>query len=187
MRRLSVFNNVSLDGYFVDATGDMSWAHQQSDDEWDEFTTNNASGGGELLFGRVTYQMMESFWPTAQGHESNPVVAEQMNDLPKVVYSRTLDDVSWQNTTLVRDHLEDDVRERKNAEGPGLILMGSGTIVSQLAAAGLVDQFQLAFVPIVLGAGRTLFEGVSERFMLHRTDERTFGNGTVVITYEPTR
>ena len=133
MRRLKVFNNISLDGYFVNAKGDMSWAHQQSDDEWDQFSAENASGGGELLFGRVTYEMMVSFWPTEAAHKSNPVVAEQMNSLPKVVFSRTMSEVSWENTTLVSGDIEDDVRKRKAADGPGLVIMGSGTIVSQLA------------------------------------------------------
>lgn len=183
MRRLTVFNSISLDGYFVDSNGDMSWAHQ-SDDEWVKFSADNASGGGELLFGRITYEMMEAFWPTEAAHQSNPVVAEQMTSLPKVVFSRTLSGVSWDNNTIVNRDIEDDVRKRKAAEGPGLLVMGSGTIVSRLAQAGLIDEFQFVIVPIVLGEGRTMFEGVTKRFSVNRTSERTFKNGNVVVTYE---
>jgi dihydrofolate reductase len=89
MRRLSVFNQVSIDGYFTDANGDMSWAHKR-DAEWTSFGAENASGGGVLVFGRITYDLMASFWPTPQAFEVNPVVAERMNNLPKIVCSRTM-------------------------------------------------------------------------------------------------
>ena len=99
MRRLIAFEQVSLDGYFVDANGDMSWAHKQ-DPEWNEFAAGNAKGDGSLVFGRVTYDMMASFWPSPAALERMPAVAEGMNNLPKVVFSRTLDKVSWKNTRL---------------------------------------------------------------------------------------
>ena len=104
MRKIIVFNQVSLDGYFVDRNGDMSWAHKQ-DPEWNAFVASNASGGGELLFGRVTYDLMVSYWPTAHALQNNPVVAEHMNALPKVVFSRTMDRPSWNNTKLVKDNM----------------------------------------------------------------------------------
>ena len=81
MRKLIVFNNVTLDGYFADRNGDMSWAHRQ-DAEWNAFVGGNASGGGALLFGRVTYELMASFWPTPAAMERAPVVAEGMNNMP---------------------------------------------------------------------------------------------------------
>jgi dihydrofolate reductase len=105
MPRLIVFNSVTLDGYFTDKDGDMSWAHRQSDPEWDEFVEGNASGGGVLVFGRVTYEMMKSFWPTPAALQHFPVVAERMNSLPKVVFSRTLGQADWNNTKLVKDDL----------------------------------------------------------------------------------
>src|SRR5881275_1885693 len=103
MRKLLVFNNVSLDGYFKDQNGDMSWAHNQ-DPEWQSFASENASGGagGELLFGRVTYEMMLRFWPTPQAQQSLPVVAERMNNSPKIVFSKTLEHANWNNTRLVK-------------------------------------------------------------------------------------
>jgi dihydrofolate reductase len=80
MRGLIVFNHVSLDGYFVDKKGDMRWAHKQ-DPEWNEFVAANARGGGVLLFGRVTYEMMASYWPTPMAAQNSPAVAEHMNNL----------------------------------------------------------------------------------------------------------
>src|ERR1700687_5198996 len=92
MRKLVVFNNVTLDGYFAGRNGDISWAHQE-DAECNAFVAENASGGGVLVFGRITYDLMASYWPTPLALETMPVVAERMNNLPKVVFSRTLDQV----------------------------------------------------------------------------------------------
>ena len=185
MRKLSVFNNVSLDGYFIDAHGDMSWAHNQ-DPEWQAFTTENASGGQAMLvFGRVTYDMMRSFWPTPAATESMPEVAKAMNESPKVVFSRTLDAATWQNTRLVKADIEAETRRLKETSDHDLLIMGSGTIVAQLTAAGLIDEYQIIVHPIVLGAGRTLFEGVPSRVNLALTKTRSFVNGNVVSWYTP--
>ncbi len=184
MRSLIVFNHVSLDGYFVDKKGDMRWAHKQ-DPEWNEFVAGNARGGGVLLFGRVTYEMMASYWPTPMAAQNSPAVAERMNNLQKVVFSRTLDKASWNNTKLVKGDLATEVRKMKQESGEGLVIMGSGTIVSQLAQEGLIDEFQIVVCPIVIGSGRTLFEGVTEKLNLKLTKSRTFGNGNVYTCYEP--
>jgi dihydrofolate reductase len=184
MRKLVVFNNVSLDGYFVDARGDMSWAHQQ-DAEWGAFTSENASGGGELVFGRVTYEMMAGFWTSAAALQSSPVVAEHMNSLPKVVFSRTLDRAAWKNTRLIKGDLAAAVRQLKEEPGPAMVILGSGSIVAQLTDARLVDEYQVVVCPVVLGSGRTMFEGVKERLGLTLKRSRAFGNGNIVLWYEP--
>lgn len=100
MRRLTVFNQVTLDGYFTGPNGDLSWAKQSQDAEFKEFAAKNAEGGGELLFGRITYEMMFSYWPTPQAQQDNPRVAERMNSLPKVVFSKTLTKPTWNNTRV---------------------------------------------------------------------------------------
>jgi dihydrofolate reductase len=186
MAKLFVFNHVTLDGYFTDPNGDMSWAHNTTPDaEWDSFVEENASGEGVLVFGRITYEMMAGWWPTPQAKKSFPVIAERMNSLPKVVFSRTLDEASWNNTTLVKGDLAGEIRKRKQEPGEGMVIMGSGTIVSQLAQEGLIDEYQIVVNSLVLGKGRTLFEGVKEKLPLKRTKSRTFGNGNVFLCYEP--
>ena len=188
MRRLSVFNQVSADGYFTDANGDMSWAHRAGNDpEWQSFVESNASGGGELLFGRITYEMMASYWPTPLAAEKNPLVAERMNNLPKVVFSRTLDKVSWNNTRLLNGDLLSEVRKLKTERGPDLVIFGSGTIISQLGPEDLIDEYQIVVIPIILGKGRTMFDGIKERLALKLTQSRTFGNGNVLLDYQPNR
>ena len=183
MRRVMVFNNISLDGYFTDANNDMSWAHKNADEEWNKFTSENASGGGVLLFGRKTYDLMVSFWPTKQAYDMMPTVAEGMNNLPKVVFSRTMDQATWNNTKLVKGNLIEEVSRMKSEPGDDMVLMGSGTIVSQLTQARLIDEYQLVVHPLVLGRGRTLFEGVKEQLPLKRVNSRAFGNGNVLLTY----
>ncbi len=186
MRRLTVFNQVSLDGYFVDAHGDMSWAHNTAPDaEWQAFVEGNASGGGVLLFGRITYELMAGYWPTPAAMRNNPIVAEQMNDLPKIVFSRTLDHALWNNTRLVKGNPAAEVRKMKQQPGMDIVILGSGTIVSQLTQARLVDEYQVVVIPIVLGQGRPMFEGVRDRLPLKLTKTRIFTNGNVLLCYEP--
>jgi len=156
MRKLGVFNSITIDGYFTDKNNDMSWAHRANDPEWIEFTEENAKSGGELVFGRVTYDLMKSFWPTEMAAKQFPELAEQMNKLPKVVFSRTLESASWQNTRLIKGDL-----------------------------AKLIDEYQLVVNPIALGAGRTIFDGIKEKLNLKLTNSRAFKNGNVLLTYEP--
>jgi dihydrofolate reductase len=186
MRKLLVFNSVTVDGYFTDKHNDMSWAHRQQDPEWDEFVAGNAKSGGELLFGRVTYELMANYWPTAAAAKQFPEVAEQMNSLPKVVFSRTLDHASWQNTRLINGNLAEEVRKLKHEEGDHMVLMGSGSIISQLALENVIDEYQMVVNPIALGAGRTMFEGIKEKLNLKLINSRAFKNGNVLLRYEPT-
>jgi len=186
MRRLSVFNNVSLDGYFADSDGDMSFVHKSRESpDWVEFTDQNASMGGVLLFGRVTYDLMYSFWPTQRAKEMFPLVAERLNNGPKIVFSRTMESASWNNTRLVKGELAAEVRKMKQVPGPDLVILGSGNIVAQLVEAGLIDEYRIALVPVVLGKGRTMFEGMREKLPLKLVGSRVFENGAVYLQYEP--
>jgi len=186
MRKLAVFNHLSLDGYFVDMNGSMSWAKSGTKDaEWNAFVAKNAKGDGLLLFGRVTYELMASFWPTPMADQHDPVVAERMNKLPKVVFSKTLDKASWSNTRLVKGDMVAEIRKMKKEPGEDMVILGSGSIVSQLAQEGLIDAYQVVVNPIVLGKGRTMFDGVKEKLNLKLTKTRAFGNGNVFLCYEP--
>jgi dihydrofolate reductase len=186
MRTLTVFNNVTLDGYFTGPNGDLSWAKQDpKDDEWNAFVAENARAGSTLLFGRVTYELMASYWPTPAASRNAPVVAERMNGLPKVVFSRTLVHVGWSNTALVKGELEEEIRTMKSGAGGEMTILGSGSIVSQLAQGRLIDEYQVVVHPVVLGQGRTMFDGVKERLGLKLTRTRSFRNGSVFLCYEP--
>ncbi len=186
MRKLVVFNHVTLDGYFTDAAGNMSWAYGGNDDaEWNAFVAGNAGGGGELLLGRITYDLMAGYWPTPNAIRDNPAVAKGMNSMPKVVFSRTLGRVSWSNTRLVRDGLASEVRRMKGEPGPDMVILGSGSIVAQLAPEGLIDEYQAVVNPVALGRGRTMFDGMKAKLHLKLAKTRAFGNGKVLLCYEP--
>jgi dihydrofolate reductase len=185
MRKLIVFNSVTLDGYFTDLNGDMSWAHR-NDEEWNAFVEGNASGGGVLLFGRITYQMMAGWWPTEMAIKAYPAVARQMNCLPKVVFSRTLDKATWNNTTLVNDNIPSAIRRMKSEPGQDMVIFGSGTIISQLTQERLIDEYQVVIVPVVIGSGKSMFDGVRNKLDLKLAQSRVFRNGNVFLCYEPT-
>ena len=142
MADLLVFQQITLDGYFTGPNGDLSWAKQHPPDpEFMAWTAANAKGGGVLLFGRVTYDMMVSFWPTPQALQMMPDVAKQMNALPKVVFSRSLKKAEWNNTRVVSGDIVAEVRRMKQAPGPGMVIMGSGNIVTQLAAEKVIGNY----------------------------------------------
>src|SRR5262245_12239559 len=184
MRRLIVYNQISLDGYFTDRHQDMNWAHKH-DPEWSAFTAENAKGGGELVFGRVTYDMMAGYWPTEQAIKTMPAVAEGMNRSAKVVFSRRMDHPSWNNTRLIKGDIIEAMRGLKREAGPEMVIMGSGTIVAQMTDARLIDEYCVVLNSIVLGGGRTMFDGVERRLELVLTKTRSFKNGNTVLCYEP--
>jgi dihydrofolate reductase len=184
MRSLIVFNSVTVDGYFTGPTGDMSWAHREhTDPEFDAFVAGNAKTGGMLLMGRVTYDMMASWWPTPQAIKAFPEVAAGMNSTPKVVFSRKMEKADWNNTRVVKGDLAAEVKKLKQEPGPGMAILGSGSIVAQLAPTGLIDEYTFVLTPVVLGNGRTLFDGMKEKLNLELTKSRPFKNGNVVLSY----
>lgn len=183
MRKLTVFNSVSLDGYFTDANNDVSWAHSQNDSEFDEFVQKNAQGGDTLLLGRVTYDMMSAWWPTVAAKQQMPKVADGMNKMKKIVFSRSLTNPTWENTTVVKGDLAAEARKLKKQPGGDITILGSGSIVAELARAGVIDAYSVVIVPIVLGKGRTMFEGANAKLRL--TNSRAFKGGKVLLTYEP--
>ena len=184
MPKLHMFNNISLDGYFTDANNDMSWAHAGGDDpEFAQFTAGNAKGSGALVFGRVTYEMMASFWPTPQAKQMMPEVAERMNASPKYVFSRTLKTAEWANTSVLQGDPAGGIAKLKKAGDRDMTVLGSGSIVAQLAQAKLLDGYSFVVCPVVLGAGRTLFEGVTARPALKLEQSQSFKNGKTFLSY----
>jgi len=183
MARLCSFTMLSLDGCYADANGDMRWAHA-SDPEAKAFAAENAKSNGVLVFGRITYQMMASYWPTELAAKNDAAVAEGMNRMPKVVFSKTLRSAEWSGTTIASGELVGEVKKLKQGK-LDLVVLGSGTLVGALAQAGLIDEYQLLVNPLVLGDGRRLFAGVTGMPRLALESTRRFENGNVFLRYRP--
>jgi dihydrofolate reductase len=184
MGRISVFNFISLDGFFEGPRkGDISW--HRHDAEGGAFAAENLTHGSILLFGRVTYDIMSSYWPTASAIQQDPVVAERMNNAGKIVFSRTMKTAGWQNTTVMGGEIVDAVRNLKQTDGKDMTILGSGSIVTLFAEHGLIDSYQFMVDPVVIGNGTKVFNGISKRLNLNLTATRRFDNGCVLLCYEP--
>lgn len=177
------FMLVSLDGFFEGLNHDIGW--HNVDEEFSEFAIAQLNSADMLLFGRGTYELMAGFWPTATAVKTDPVTAEAMNCLPKIVFSRTLSRVSWQNTRLVKENIVEEVKRLKGEPGKDLLILGSSNLSVSFLRYDLIDEFRMLVNPVVLGKGTTLFQGMPDRYHLQLLNTRTFQNGNVLLIYQP--
>jgi dihydrofolate reductase len=183
VRNVIVSMMVTLDGFFAGPNGEIDWHHV--DDEFNEYAIDLLNAVDTLLFGRVTYQGMASYWPTPTATTDDPIVVAKMNSLPKVVFSHTLLTVEWHPTRLAKGNLADEIATMKQQPGGDMVIFGSGTIVSALAQLGLIDDYRLIVNPVAIGDGQSLFSGISERLNLKLVSTRTFRSGNVLLRYQP--
>jgi dihydrofolate reductase len=183
MRKLISFMVVTLDGYYEGPNGEFDFWN--IDDEFYEFSISQLNDIDTLVFGRATYDGMAGYWPTPQGVEDNPVIAERMNTIAKVVVSTTLEKAEWQNTTLVKGDAADVIADLKRQPGQHLALFGSPSLTASLLERGLVDELRVMVHPILLGAGKSLFETLKDHVRLERLRTTTFRSGNVLLTYRP--
>jgi dihydrofolate reductase len=183
MGRISSYLQVSLDGYFAGPNGEIDWFKSRPDPEFESFSLERARGESTLLFGRTTYEMMSSAWPTDEAHADNPGMADVMAKSVKIVFSKSMREVEegprWQNVDLRHDLDGDALR----ADPRDFTTLGSGSIVQQLTRLGLVDEYSFVVNPILLGSGKNAFAGVDPS-ELHLVEAHSFKNGLVWLTYE---
>jgi len=182
MSTISTFTHVSVDGFFAGPNGEIDWFHSvPKDPEYDAYTHQQSSSRNTLLMGHTTYEMMKSYWPTPDAAKADPEMAEVMRNSPKIVFSKTLSSLdegpNWKNLSLLRD-----VRELKKTGE--MTILGSGSIVQQLANLGMIDEFNLIVVPVVLGKGKPLFNDV-RKTDLKLVEAKSFRNGIAVHKYAP--
>ncbi len=188
MRRLSVFNFVSLDGNFATVEDDVNWFRNPAPDaEWDALMAQNATSEGQVLLGRITYELLRNHWTTPRPTAIDVTVSGGMNAIPKVVFSRTLDKASWNNTRLVKSDMVAEVQKLKEEPGLDMVILGSGSIITQLTNEGLIDEYQFVVLPVVIGKSRSMFRGLQENLPLNLLNQRGFRNGNILLTYEPSR
>lgn len=185
MRKVLVSNLISLDGYLAAPDGDLSWFGVGPD--FFAYVHKMLPTLGMLLFGRVTYEMMAAYWTKPEVTRDDPMVAPFMNELPKLIASRTLRHAewgSWGNATVTADPVQK-VRELKAQPGKDLMIFGSGGLVSTLAAAGLIDEYRMMMNPVILGQGIPMFRGIQQRVPLRLVASETFDKKMVMLTYHP--
>jgi len=181
MRTVFSFQMVSLDGFFEGPSRELDW--HNVDEEFHKFAGHQLSTVDTLLFGRVTYQMLAAYWPAAA--ESDPMIAGRMNSLPKLVFSRTLRSVEWNNSRLMKENLVEEVSKLKNQPGKDIALLGSASLLTTLMDANLVDEHRIMIAPIVLGSGNPLFRELERRQGLKMLRSTAFKSGNVLLVYAP--
>lgn len=185
MRKIIVSNYISLDGFFAGPDGEIDWFVW--DEETAQYSKELLTAIDTILFGRVTYELMADYWPTASRQSEDPDIIDAMNNLPKIVFSTTLDRVEWSNTRLVKNDIEEEVKELKRQPGQDMVIYGSGSIVSAFARSGLIDEYRIFVNPVALGNGKSLFKGLNGRIPLKLSDTKAFRCGVVLLQYEPKR
>ena len=183
MGKLSVFNFITLNGYFKGPNDDTSW-HQHGNEEEGEFAAEGAQSDSILLFGRKTYEMMASFWPTPEAAKNMPEVADGMNKSEKIVFSKTLKNASWNNTRIIKNNIVEETKKLKSSSPKDMTILGSGSILTQLAEAGLVDTYMFMLDPLALGDGTPIFKGIGTKLELKLAETRSFKSGRVLLTYQ---
>ena len=177
---------VTIDGFFAGPNGETDW--HKYDEEMSANSIRLMKSLGLVIFGRLTYDLMAGYWPTPKGIQSEPAVADIMNNIPKIVFSKTLRNVKdgpvWKNVTVLSDLRADDINKIKEQKGKDIAILGSGTIVRQLTNLGLIDEYRLILNPIVLETGKPLFKDYPDLRLL---GIRSFRNGNVLLTYKPGR
>jgi len=181
MRKLIAAINMSLDG-FCDHTAMIA------DDEIHQHYNELLSNADTLLFGRITYQLMESYWPTVvknpTGNKPTDEFAVLIDNISKIVFSHTLKNVDWKNIKLAKGGIKEEVLELKQQAGKN-ILAGSPSLIGTLMQLDLIDEYQLCVQPIILGNGLRLFKNINDRINLKLIKTKIFGSGSITLYYEP--
>jgi len=183
MRKVFLFNMTTLDGFFEGPNQDISW--HNVDEEFNEFAIDQLNETGTLLFGRITYQGMASYWPTDAAIHDDPEVAGLMNSLSKIVFSRTLDKPEWNNSRLVKNNVVEEVSKLKQQPGKDIAIFGSSDLAVTLAEQGLIDEYRIIVNPLFLGGGTPLLKGIKEKVNLKLLNARIFKAGNVLLYYAP--
>jgi dihydrofolate reductase len=181
MRKLVVSEFVSLDGVIEDPM----WTFQFGSEEQDKFKFNELKASDALLLGRVTYEGFAAAWPNMI--EETGEYGEWMNGYPKHVVSTTLEEVNWNNSSLIKGNISEEVSRLKQQPGKDILVFGSCSLAQTLMQLDLIDEYRLMIYPVVLGSGKRLFGDGIDKKVLRLTDTKTFSSGVVVQTYQPAK
>ncbi len=173
----------SIDGFFEGPDKDITW--HNIDDEVNKYAVEFLDTLDTLVFGRITYELMASYWPSKTAIKNDPLVAEKMNSLSKIVYSTTLERVEWNNTKLVKTNIADEIARQKLRQCKDIAIFGSSDLALTLIPQGLINEYRIIVNPVFLGKGKTLLNGLNERLNLKLLFTKTYRSGNVLLCYVP--
>lgn len=177
MRRVIVSNLMSLDGFFERPNKEFDWF--VPDEDFLEYARKLLRSVDTILFGRITYLHMAAYWPHARPDE----IADKMNGLSKVIFSKTLEKALWSNSRLVHTDAAEEVAKLKKAQGEDIVIFGSAKLASSLLQAGQIDEYRVIIDPILLGSGNSLFPNIKEKLKLKLLGAQTLPSGVVILSY----
>jgi dihydrofolate reductase len=189
MRKVTLFMHISLDGFAAGPNGELDWISY--DAELEKYAEGVVSTVGAALYGRVTYHMMEGYWPTvltnpaSTKHELDH--AHWIENISKIVFSKTLEKVEWNNTRLIKDNITEEISKLKQQPGQDLVIFGSPGLAQTFMQLGLIDGYRLTVNPVVLGSGIPLFKDIEDRLNLKLLETKTLHSGVVALHYETKR
>ena len=183
MRKIIVSNMVTLDGYIEGPNRELDW--HVLNDEFLKYAEDMLNAADVLLFGRVTYEMMAAYWTLPESIKNDAVIAGKMNSLPKIVFSKTLDKVEWENTSLIKENIKGEMLKLKGQPGKDIVILGSASIVSAFTQMGIIDEYRILINPVILGAGNLQFRGNINKTLLRLTDLKKLNSGVVILYYQP--
>ncbi len=178
MRKLIIWDMVTVDGFFEGPENDIDWF--VFDQELENYIRETQAEAETLIFGRKTYELMSGYWPSAEGW-----IADFMNSIEKIVFSRTLASADWNNTTLFKGNVAEEVSRLKAKEGGDIFVFGSADLTSTLMRHRLIDEYHIGINPVLLGRGSPLFKENSDRMTLKHLETRTLKSGVVILHYAP--
>jgi dihydrofolate reductase len=183
MKKIILFNMMTLDGFFEGPEKEIDW--HNVDEEFNDFAIGQLDEASLLIFGRITYQLMAGYWPTEDAVKNDPVVAAKMNSIPKVVFSNLLVRTDWNNTILRKGNVSEVVGELKKEYDKDIFIFGSGNLAMSLASKNLIDEYRIMVNPVLLGRGNPLFRALPGKINLKLISTKVFRSGNVLLCYEP--
>jgi len=180
MRKLFWQMNVTLDGFMEGPNRELNDTAQVVDEDFDRYCTEMLKSIDAILLGRRTYQLFADYWPSATGPD-----ADRLNELPKIVFSMTMEKVEWKNSRLVKDNVAEEVGRLKQKPGKDIVLFGSADLASTFIRLGLIDEYRIFITPVILGGGTPMFKGTKQRVVLKLLKADMWSSGIVAFYYQP--